>query len=276
MAEGIDHVVIAVPDPDQAAASLTAALGLAFTAGGRHEGSGTYNRIAFLGDAYLELIGVDDRSLAGANPIGAAAVRALDAGGGFATYALLDDELETTVPALQANGSSIGPAERGFRLRPDGAAVVWWRASFAHLGPQQPPFLIRHDTTAAEWDPRARGERAAYVHPVGSAARLVRLDIATPDPPSLAAAYQRELGLEVRAVADLAICTLGQHAIRLRPSAEMPVPASVVIGADVDTPRSVIALGLQFDIEPVQLPAPWLEQGATGPNRLPGEHRTGR
>ncbi len=275
MAEGIDHVVIAVPDPHTAAASLTAALGLSFTAGGRHEGAGTHNRVAFLGDAYLELIGVDDRSLARANPIGAAAVRALDAGGGFATYALLDEALETTVPALQVNGSSIGPPERGFRMRPDGAAVVWWRASFAQLGPQQPPFLIRHDATAAEWDPAARDVRAAYVHPVGSPARLIRLDIATPDPPSLAAAYQRELGLEIRAVADLAICTLGQHTIRLRPSAEMSVPAAVVIGADVDSPRSVVALGMQFDIEPVQLPAAWLEQRAKGTTPLPREQGTG-
>lgn len=251
MAGGIDHIVIAVEDPDAAADELAAALGLACTAGGRHEGAGTFNRIAFAGDAYLELIGVDDRRLAEANAIGAAAVRALDAGGGLATYALVDVQLETTVATLQANGSSIGPAERGFRARPDGSQVVWWRAAFDELGPQRPPFLIRHDAGAAEWDAASRAERAAFVHPIGSPARLVRLDIATPDPPSLAAVYQRELGLELRSVADLALCTIGPHTIRLRPSAEMPVPAAVVIGADVEAPSSVIALGLQFDVEPV-------------------------
>jgi len=41
MPSGIDHVVIAVPDPDTAAAELTEAVGIAFTAGGRHEGLGT-------------------------------------------------------------------------------------------------------------------------------------------------------------------------------------------------------------------------------------------
>ena len=33
---GIDHLVIAVPDPDAAAALLEAAIGLAVTGGGRH------------------------------------------------------------------------------------------------------------------------------------------------------------------------------------------------------------------------------------------------
>lgn len=251
MAAGIDHIVIAVPDPDAAADELTAALGLAFTAGGRHPGAGTFNRIAFAGDAYLELIGIDDRVLAEGNAIGAAAARALDAGGGLATYALLDDQLETTVAALRANGSSIGPAERGSRRRPDGAEVIWWRAAFDELGPDRPPFLIRHDLDAAEWDPASRAERAAFDHPIGSPARLVRLDIATADPPALAAEYHRELGLDLWSVADLAVCTIGQHTVRLRPSREMPVPAAVVIGAAVEAPRSITAVGMRFDVEPV-------------------------
>lgn len=253
MVQAIDHLVIAVPDPETAAEELGAALGLAFTGGGKHPGGGTYNRIAFLGDAYLELIGVDDRELAESNAIGAAAVRALDAGGGLATYALVDDEIETTVARLRADGSSIGPAERGSRSRPDGGEVAWWRAAFDELGPDRPPFLIRHQPTGPEWSAAARAERADYVHPLGSPARLVRLDIATPDPPSLAASYQRELGLELWSVADLALCTVGPHTIRLRPSSEMSVPAAMVIGAGVDAPGSVTALGMQFDLEPVEL-----------------------
>ena len=53
MASGIDHLVIAVPDPDAAAAELTDALGIVFIGGGQHPGLGTFNRIAFLGEAYL-------------------------------------------------------------------------------------------------------------------------------------------------------------------------------------------------------------------------------
>ena len=58
---GIDHLVIAVRDPDAAAATIERDLGIAFTGGGRHDAWGTFNRLAFLGDSYLELIGVFDR-----------------------------------------------------------------------------------------------------------------------------------------------------------------------------------------------------------------------
>ena len=82
---GIDHLVIAVADPEAAAAELEAELGLAATGGGRHA-AGTHNRLVFLGDAYLELIGVWDRALALGHPIGAAVVRALDAGSARARH----------------------------------------------------------------------------------------------------------------------------------------------------------------------------------------------
>ena len=253
MIRGIDHLVIAVRDPDAAAAELTDRLGLAFTGGGHHPGAGTFNRLAFLGEAYLELIGVDDADAAAQRPIGAAALRALEAGGGLATFALVDDALETTVAELTANGSSIGPVVRGSRQRSDGEEVEWWTAAFERLGPDRPPFLIRHAGLGAEWGAAAVEERRGFVHPIGSPVRLVRLDIATPDPPSLAADYGSELGLVLWAVADLAVVTIGPHAIRLRPSREMSVPAAVVLGADIAAPRSIEALGVRFDVEPVAI-----------------------
>ena len=80
---GIDHLVIAVADPDAAAAVMEADLGLAVTGGGRHEDGGTFNRLAFLGDTYLELIGVFDRERVLASPaaaVGRAALGLLDRG----------------------------------------------------------------------------------------------------------------------------------------------------------------------------------------------------
>src|SRR5688500_3141679 len=60
MIRGIDHLVIACAEPDQAAGELESALGLTAAGGGRHAGLGTFNRIAWLADgSYLELIGVD-------------------------------------------------------------------------------------------------------------------------------------------------------------------------------------------------------------------------
>jgi catechol 2,3-dioxygenase-like lactoylglutathione lyase family enzyme len=252
MLRGIDHLVIAVSDLEAAAAQLGEALGLAFTAGGSHPGAGSANRIAFLGEPYLELIAVEDEAAARERPIGTAAIRALEAAGGLATYALVDDELETTVAELRANGSRLAEPQHGSRRRPDGETVEWWTATLDRLGPDQPPFLIRHAYTGAEWGAAALEERRAFVHPIGSPVSLVRLDIATPDPPGLAADYHRTLGLDVWSVADLAVCSIGPHTIRLVPIREMPVPAVVVIGAAVEEPRSVEAFGMRFDVEPVE------------------------
>jgi len=251
MASGIDHVVIAVPDPDAAADELSEALGIAFTGGGRHERLGTFNRIAFLGDAYLELLGVSDETEATGWPVGAAGVRELQGGGGFATYALLEDELEVRVAALQAAGSSIGPVVHGSRKRPDGDLVEWWSAAPAELGPDRPPFLIKHAYAGDEWGSAAMASRRAFQHPIGSPASLLRLEIATSDPPALAADYAAEVGVELWAVGDLAVGTVGRHVIRLVPSREMEVAAAVTIGAGVEVPRTYQAFGVRFDVEPV-------------------------
>jgi Glyoxalase-like domain len=257
MVTGIDHLVIAVRDLDEAAADLESRVGLAVTGGGRHEGAGTANRIAFLADgAYLELIAVEDRDAAATWPVGRAAIETLDAHeSGLATYALGDDRIEATVPELQANGSSVGPVQPGSRRRPDGDLVEWWTAAPQHIGLEGVPFLIRHAYTGAEWGPEALAARRAFVQPLGSPAVLVRMDIATSDPPGLAARYRRELGIEFWAVADLAVCTVGRHTIRLVPRREMEVPAIVVLGATVDAPRSSTLLGLRFDIEPAEVTA---------------------
>jgi hypothetical protein len=255
MASGIDHVVIAVPDPDAAAAELTEKVGVAFTAGGRHAGLGTFNRIAFLGDAYLELIGVDDAKLAAGWPIGAAASHALERGGGFATYALVDEAIRTTVPSLQANGSRIGPVVHGSRERLDGERVEWWSAASPELGPDRPPFLIKHLEAGAEWGAEALAARRAFVHPIRSPAVLEGLAIATPNPQSLAADCYRDLDLEFWAVASAAVCSVGRHVIRLVPGE----PATtIVIGAEVDASRSVAAFGVVFTVVPATLPLPML------------------
>ncbi len=262
MLRGIDHLVIAVPDLDAAAEELTESLGLAFTVGGRHPGAGTINRIAFLGEPYLELIAVDDEAAARERPIGAAALRALERGGGLATYALVDDAVEVTAGELQVNGSAIGAATHGERERPDGERVEWWTATFESLSRYAPPFLIRHAYAGAEWSPSAIEERRAFRHPIGSPVKLQRLDIATPDPPLLAADYFTQLGVEFWAVADLAVTTIGPHTIRLIPTNEMPVGAEVVLGASVETPRSVDALGVRFLVEPAVAQAAVAEPGA--------------
>src|SRR5207253_2293658 len=61
---GIDHIVIACRSPDDAAEEITQRVGLEAGGGGRHPRYGTYNRLVWLGDSYLELMGVEDSDLA--------------------------------------------------------------------------------------------------------------------------------------------------------------------------------------------------------------------
>lgn len=249
MASGIDHIVIAVADPDAAAAEVTEQVGLAFTAGGRHAGLGTLNRIAFLGDAYLELIGVDDAAAAQRWAIGAAAVRVLERGGGFATYGLVDDAIRISVARLQANGSSIGPVRHGSRERPDGESVEWWSAAPLELGPDQPPFLIKHLEAGAEWGSDALAARRGFVHPVGAPVRLLGLELGVPDPLDLAAACARQLDLEFTAVGETgqggAAAAIGPQFVTL--TATTTPSLRILLAALGAVPESTaIALGVQY------------------------------
>lgn len=261
MLRGIDHLVIACDDPDAAAAELESSLGVAATGGGRHAGAGTRNRIAWLADgSYLELLGVDDREDAMRSPVGMAALATLDAhGGGLATYALRDEELELTVGALPAG--SFGPLTHGSRIRPDGERVEWW-AAFPEmpLAPDAVPLLIQHAYVGAEWSHGAMADRAAFRHPLGSPVILARLDLASADPPSVAATLHAQLGIDFWAVADLAVADIGLHVLRLVPRREMAVPAIVTLAAEVDSPRTVELFGLRMDIERVELPLPVAER----------------
>ena len=163
---GIDHLVIGVRDPDGAAGLLERRIGLVFTGGGRHEHAGTFNRLAFLGDAYLELIGVFDRDLVLSNPtfaVGRAALALLDAGRqGLATYALATDDIERDVRTLWTDGSTIGEPVAGSRVRPDGG-VVRWITAFPALGPGSRRSSSSTSTRAPSGDPgRVRpGRRSA-------------------------------------------------------------------------------------------------------------------
>src|SRR5690242_20237509 len=91
---GIDHVVLATDDPDAAAAALERQLGLAPGDGGRHEALGTFNRLVWLGDAYLELVGVFDGGLAATTWFGRSVLAALERGGGLATWAIAVDDVD--------------------------------------------------------------------------------------------------------------------------------------------------------------------------------------
>ncbi len=214
MLTGIDHLVIAVADPDAAAEDLAATLGIEPGGGGRHDALGTYNRLVWLGDTYLELIGVFDQQLAAASWVGAPTLRALEGGGGLATWALASDAIDDDVARLRAQGSDIGGPLTGERLRPDGAVVRWRLAAPPRLGPDLPPFLIEHDATAAEWTPAERAGRAT------GPARLTVLELAVDQVPPTVQAFLRSTGLRFRpslAGGGSRDADVGRQIVRLRP-----------------------------------------------------------
>jgi len=257
MIRGIDHLVIACPDPDAAAALLESELGLAVTGGGRHPGAGSWNRIAWLADgSYLELIGIDDPDRASTSPVNAAALRALESGGGLATYALLVDEIDLTVQGLQGAGATFGKPVHGSRARDDGELVEWWVAF-----PDRPlavdgvPFLIQHAYVGSEWGAQALAERARFEHPIGSPVRLHGVDVAAADPTLLAATLHSELQVDFWALGELAVCEVGPHVLRLVPPGDIGPPVAVNLGAEVPSARSAEILGVRFVVEPAEVHA---------------------
>jgi glyoxalase-like protein len=136
----IDHVVRAVPDLEDAAASLVASLGLASVPGGVHPSWGTGNRIVPLGDAYIELAAVIDAPVASANPFGRAVAALAAAGGGWYALCLADERIDVTAGRLGLE------MEDGARVRPDGQLLRWRSAGLSDVRRTPDlPFFISWD-----------------------------------------------------------------------------------------------------------------------------------
>ncbi len=213
MLTGIDHLVIAAVDPDAAVDDLAARLGLEAGGGGRHDRLGTFNRLLWLGDTYLEFIGVFDARLAATSWSGIPTLRALEAGGGLATWSIASDDVATDAAALQARGSDLAEPTDGDRIRADGRVVRWRMARPTGLGPDRPPFLIEHDTTAAEWSPSDSAERAARP------GRLTLVELEVDDVNRTSQAFLRTVGLRFRpslAGGGARDADIGSQTVRLR------------------------------------------------------------
>ena len=236
-------MVLACSDVDATAATLEGRLGLAATGGGRHDALGTLNRLVWLGDAYLELVGVFDADLASRSWLGRPVLAALAGGhdGGLVTWAIAVDDLDETLRWAPPDAELRGPDD-GERRRPDGRLVRWRFARPDELSPTA-PFLIEHDRRAAEWSPAERAARGQQQHPLGARARLAGLEVETASPAVEAGRLRSVLAASVEPAGRAVVrIRLGAHEVRF--AASRPGPAAVVdVIADVPLRTRVTRVG---------------------------------
>jgi hypothetical protein len=250
---GLDHFIVAVPDPDEAAAELERLLGLRAGPGGRHAEYGSFNRLLWLGDSYIELLGIDDRGLAADAWFGPKALQVLDGpGAGYIGMSLATDDIAADMRLLDELGTRLRSPEAGERRRPDGRTVRWKVATMAEADPELGHlFLIEHDSTAAEWTAAERAARAGEEHPLGGTARMVRVELPVGDMPAASMRLHRDLGLRFRpslAGGGARDSSVGSQTLRLVPVSAESGPAVVVRGGAER--REVTAFGCRWMVEP--------------------------
>ena len=154
----VDHVVMAVRDLDRAARAWEAR-GIATVPGGAHPRWGTANRIAPLGETYLELLAAVDEEVASATVLGRAILARSDGGDRWFALCLSDDDIDATAARL---GLSVEP---GARTKPDGSQVRWRGAGIEdpRRSPEL-PFFISWETL------ETHPGRTRVAHPAGELA----------------------------------------------------------------------------------------------------------
>lgn len=257
MLTGIDHVIVAVADPDDAAEKLRAELGLQPGGGGRHEAHGTYNRLFWLGDSYLELMGVFDSSLAAESWWGGHIQAVIERGGGLAGVVFATDNLDADSARVRALGSMLGEPTAGQRVRPDGQVVRWRSArppaTDADLGLM---FVIEHDSSGAEWRPEDRLARSAEETSELGRVRLIRVELGVSDVARATMHLLRDFAIQFRpslSGGGARDASVGDQALRIKPQRERG-PSTVVLRAG-NEPRSTELLGVRWEIVPSRLAA---------------------
>ncbi|GAA0940862.1 VOC family protein [Pseudonocardia zijingensis] len=171
----LDHLVLATPDLDATVADL-AGRGLVTSPGGAHDGLGTRNALADLGDgAYLEVIGPDPQQPEPTQPrpFGIDGLRAPR----LVAWAVRVADIDAAVAAARSHGVDPGAARDMARLRGDGVRLEWRLTPPPGTVPEVVPFLIAWGATEHPSRSAARGARleeftAAHPDPAGTRRRL--------------------------------------------------------------------------------------------------------
>jgi len=115
----LDHAILAVRDLDEAGAEIERRFGLGSVSGGSHPAWGTGNRIVPLGETYLELMAVVDRSTAADSWFGRHVAETVAEGERLLGWVVATDEIEAIGRRLGLEVTS------GSRARPDGSTLTW-------------------------------------------------------------------------------------------------------------------------------------------------------
>jgi hypothetical protein len=147
----LDHVVHVVSNLNDASSDFQRAC-LHMTMGGQHPNWGTHNALSYFDLTYIELIAIQDLSVACASDFGTNVLQSLHAGEGLVTVAFGTDDIEAEVGAMRSRGVQVAGPKAGSRRLPDGTEVAWQLAL-----PAWPwPFLI-------QWEAPPQVRRAGLV-----------------------------------------------------------------------------------------------------------------
>src|SRR5262245_4305922 len=192
----LDHVVIGVPDLDEAIRAYQQ-LGFEVRPGGRHTGLGTHNALIRFGLDYLELLAAYDESeVARSGGPGQFMTEYLRGrSGGLLGFALASDSLEDEAErgAALAIGYTPGQPFAMQRARPDGHVLSWrLLVPGQHTWRRPWPFLIQWDTP----DEQRLAWEGIGQHPNG-ARGVAGLRVAARDVHAILSIYDNQLGLPV-------------------------------------------------------------------------------
>ncbi len=252
---GIDHAIVAVDDPIAAARSLEEVVGLIASGGGRHEAHGTLNQLVWMGDSYVELMGVFDAQLAERSWWGRHILRVLESGADrCAGQVLASDDLAADVEILRGHGSTVGDPSTGERRGQDGEIVAWQTARLPEPDPDLGlTFLIQHDLSGAEWRASDRSARAVREMPGLGRVQLARVEFVAADVARASMRLLREFGLQFRpslAGGGARDATLGAQTVRLLPLTAGARTTIVVRASAAAGARTFSMLGCDWLIVP--------------------------
>lgn len=157
----IDHLVIIVPDLDRGMGWFEQSVGVRPAYGGAHDGLGTHNALASLGESYVELIAPDPNQPEpdGPRPFGVSSSSVPS----LATYAVRPDvgeTIEQLASVMRSNGHDPGEVVSMSRTVAEGSTLQWRLTFPPSNGDGFIPFLIDWGMTP---------------HPSATAPRGVRL-----------------------------------------------------------------------------------------------------